>query len=158
MPIKKNVLIAFSAVFFTFFAASTASAASLSQAETSLLSAVNQTRLSYGLHPVRPDATLGRAARSHSADMLRNSYFAHGAFAQRMRSFGARGPLVGENLAWGAGSYAVASTIVREWLASPEHRANLLRPGFERIGISALRGSFQGFGSAVVVTADFGGR
>ena len=47
---------------------------------------------------------------------------------------------------------------MREWLASPEHRANLLRPGYARIGIGLVRGSFLGNGGATVVTADFAGR
>ncbi len=157
MLMKKNVLVAFAAGFVAFAVASAASAASLTRTESGLLRAVNQTRAAHGLRPLRFDATLERAARSHSADMLRNHYFAHGALAQRLRAFGARGPFVGENLAWGVGSYAAPATIIREWLASPEHRANLLRPGFARIGIGALRGSFNGYGGATVFTADFGG-
>jgi uncharacterized protein YkwD len=158
MPIKRNILVAFVAVFLGFAAASTASAARVTDTEASLLAAVNTTRASHGLGPVRFDATLRRAARAHSADMIRRHYFAHGAFAQRMRIFGARGPFVGENLAWGVGSFAAPDSVIREWLASPAHRANLLRPGFQRIGIGALRGSFQGYGGALVITADFGGR
>jgi uncharacterized protein YkwD len=84
--------------------------------------------------------------------MLRRNYFSHGAPGQR-----ARVRHTGENLAWGKGSFATPSAIVREWLASPTHRANLLRPGFDRIGIGALHGSFYGYGGAVVVTADFAG-
>jgi uncharacterized protein YkwD len=94
----------------------------------------------------------------HSSEMLRSGTFTHGDFLARIKSFGARGPVLGENLAWGTGSYAGAGTIVREWLASPEHRANLLRPGYTRIGIGTARGRFQGAGGAIVVTADFGGR
>jgi uncharacterized protein YkwD len=37
------------------------------------------------------------------------------------------------------------------------HRANLLRPGFNRIGIGAARGTFHGLPDALVVTADFAG-
>jgi uncharacterized protein YkwD len=47
--------------------------------------------------------------------------------------------------------------VLRAWLASPEHRANLLRPGFTRIGIGDLVGGFGGRDSAHVVTADFAG-
>jgi uncharacterized protein YkwD len=122
-----------------------------------LLQAVNATRASYGLHRLRLDAALGRAARSHSADMLRQNYFSHGDFHGRMVAFGVRGGVAGENLAWGSGSYAEAKTIVAEWLASPGHRANLLRPGYTRIGIGLARGTFQGSGAATVVTADFAG-
>jgi uncharacterized protein YkwD len=89
--------------------------------------------------------------------MLRQNYFSHGDFHGRMVAFGVRGGVAGENLAWGSGSYAEAKTIVAEWLASPGHRANLLRPGYTRIGIGLARGTFQGSGAATVVTADFAG-
>jgi uncharacterized protein YkwD len=43
------------------------------------------------------------------------------------------------------------------WLASPGHRANLLKPSYRRIGLGIARGPFQGQPAASVVTADFGG-
>jgi uncharacterized protein YkwD len=128
-----------------------------SRATTSLLREMNHARAVYHLAPLRSDATLQRAARSHSADMLRRSYFAHGDFALRMHRFHVAGSFAGENLAWGTGTRAAAKTIVAEWLASPEHRANLLRPGFRRVGLATLAGSFSGHAGAVVVTADFAG-
>jgi uncharacterized protein YkwD len=123
-----------------------------------LLAAVNATRAAHGLQPLRLAPTLERAARSHSTDMLRHNYFAHGNFGSRMQAFQVPGPRVGENLAWGTGPYGRPASIVQEWLASPEHRANLLRPGYSRIGIGIARGSFLGAGGATVVTADFAGR
>ncbi|MFN2627318.1 MAG: CAP domain-containing protein [Gaiellaceae bacterium] len=144
-------------VFVLIAAVATASTGTLTQAESSLLGAVNQARIDHGLQPLRPDQTLERAARAHSADMIRNRYFAHGAFMQRLSAFGARGRILGENLAWGTGTDARATTILAAWLASPEHRANLLRAAFQRIGIGALRGTFQGNGDALVITADFSG-
>ena len=137
--------------------AALASAPRLSPVEAGLLRSVNQTRAAHGLRPLGLDLTLLRAARAHSSDMLRRDYFAHGQFLSRMLSFHARGPVVGENLAWGAGSYAAPATVIREWLRSPEHRRNLLRPGFSRIGIGAARGGFLGEGGATVFTADFAG-
>ena len=89
--------------------------------------------------------------------MLRRNYFAHGAFPSRMASFHVRGRMAGENLAWGSGQYGQAGTIIAEWLASPEHRANLLSSGFSRIGIGVARGSFLGTAGATIVTADFAG-
>jgi Cysteine-rich secretory protein family len=109
---------------------------------------VNATRVSHGLRPLHPAPTLERAAQAHSTDMLQHNYFAHGDFGGRMSAFQVPGPAVGENIAWGAGRYARAGSIVREWLESPEHRANLLRPGYSRIGIGVARGSFLGAGSA----------
>jgi uncharacterized protein YkwD len=158
MAIKRHILVGFAALLLLLASATTASAAGMNSLEAKLLRVVNKARASHGLRPVRYDATLERAARAHSAEMLAGGYFDHGDFGGRMRAFGARGPFLGENLAWGTGPYAAAGNIVREWLASPEHRENLLRPGFRRIGIGALAGAFQGQGSAVVITADFAGR
>jgi uncharacterized protein YkwD len=118
---------------------------------------VNAARSANALRPLRLDLTLRSAARSHSGEMLRRNYFAHGAFAARMATFHVRGHEAGENLAWGAGTYGRAGTIVAEWLASPEHRANLLKAGFTRIGIGLVRGTFLGTAGATVVTADFAG-
>ncbi len=126
--------------------------------ERSLLAAMNAARAAQGLAPLHVDATLERAAHAHSADMLRHNYFSHGAFGGRMLAFRVHAPCEGENLAWGTGPYGKAGAIVREWLASPEHRANLLRPGYSRIGLGIVHGSFQGAGGATVVTADFAGR
>jgi uncharacterized protein YkwD len=133
------------------------SAATLTRPEASLLREMNRVRASYSLGTLHNDATLQRAARAHSSAMLRTGTFAHGDFALRMRRFGVRSSYAGENLAWGVGTDATAHTIVAEWLASPGHRANLLRPGFRRIGVGRVVGSFAGYARAAVVTADFGG-
>jgi uncharacterized protein YkwD len=155
---KQQVLIVFTAVFSALLLAPASfAAAKLSAAESGLLRAVNATRAAHGLKAVRTDATLTRAARSHSAEMIHGNYFAHGDFRSRMIAFRARGPFLGENLAWGTGSYARPATVIREWLASPAHRANLLRPSFTRIGIGAVQGTFRGNGGSTVLTADFAG-
>jgi uncharacterized protein YkwD len=117
---------------------------------------VNAARAAHGLARLRLDAALGRAARSHSAEMLRDDTFSHGDFAGRMAAFHLRGSLA-ENLAWGTGPYGSAQAIVRMWLASPGHRANLLGAAYRRIGVGVVHGTFQGAGGATVVTVDFGG-
>ena len=151
---------------FTLFAAALAlvpaahagrQTATLTQNERTLLTAVNGVRASHGLRALRVDGALVRAARSYSAHMIRTGAFTHGAMGTRLARAGVRGPVYGENLAWGVGTGAAARTIVRSWMASPGHRANLLRPGWTRIGLGALRGTFQGYAGATVVTADFAG-
>ena len=132
-------------------------ATTATQSERALLGAVNGVRASHGLRPLRVDTALVRAARSYSARLIRTGTFTHGAMGARLAEHGARGPVFGENLAWGVGSRATAGAIVRGWMASPGHRANLLRPGWNRIGLGALRGTFQGHRGATVVTADFAG-
>ena len=139
-------------------AADAASTASLTQQESSLLNAMNAARATYGLQPLRADTRLERAARRHSSYMLRTGTFAHGAFVARIRRVGVRAPRIGENLAWSSGPLTVARSIIAMWLASPAHRANLLRPGYRLVGVGALRGAFDGQSKALMVTTDFAGR
>jgi uncharacterized protein YkwD len=156
MPFAKQVLVLLCVV--TCVIAVTPAQAAPTRAERALIAEMNRTRAAHGLAPLRLDLTLERAARAHSRTMIRTGTFAHGSFQRRLASFGARGPAVGENLGWGVGWNASARGIVAAWLASPSHRANLLRPGFRRVGVGRLVGTFAGHGGAAVVTADFAGR
>jgi uncharacterized protein YkwD len=131
--------------------------AGLTRNEASLLREMNRVRTQQGLGPLHYDRHLESAARAHSREMLGANVFEHGAFGNRMLQFNVTGSLAGENLAWGTGARGTARGIVVAWLGSPEHRANLLRPSFSRIGIGDLVGAFQGHRGAHVVTADFAG-
>lgn len=128
-----------------------------SRSEAALLKEMNRVRAAHGLPPLRFDSHLERAARAHTRRMLATGAFSHGAFSSRMLRFDVRGRLAGENLAWGSGAEGTARAIVSAWLASPEHRANLLRQTFTRVGVGDRVGSFQGVADARVVTADFAG-
>src|SRR5262249_36074093 len=133
-------------------------AASLSRPEAALLRAMNSARAAHGLRPLQIDNRLVSTSRAHSRTMLRTQTLFHGAFTVRIRRAGVRAPTLGENLAWGTGTLSAARAIVDLWLQSPEHRANLLRPGFRTVGVGAVRGSFEGNAGALVVTTDFAGR
>ena len=156
MFVKKHVFVVFLVVFAILVPAAGAQARGLTSPEASLLDTINTVRKSHGLAPLSVDFHLVRAARGHSADMMRRQYFAHGSVAGRVSAAGARGPLFGEDLAWAQG--ITAWWVVNHWLASPSHRAVLLRPGFRRVGIGYAFGTFIGHGGAGVVTADFAGR
>ncbi|MFL5920000.1 MAG: CAP domain-containing protein [Gaiellaceae bacterium] len=132
--------------------------ATLTRSESALLAVMNQARTAHGLRPLRADGRLEVAARRHSRRMLRTGTFAHGAFTARIRRTGVRAPRVGENLAWSSGALAQARVIVQMWLASPSHRANLLRPGYRMVGVGAITGCFNGQRHTLMVTTDFAGR
>ena len=139
-------------------AAGSTAAATLTRSEVSLLKAMNEVRKARNLPPLRPAPRLARAARAHTRDMVRRRYFGHGRFSRRIDRAGVRARVVAENLAWTKGRRPKPRVVVRMWLRSPPHRANLLRPGFRWVGISALRGRFAGVGTVSVVTVDFAGR
>jgi uncharacterized protein YkwD len=73
---------------------------------------------------------------------------------------GARSWLVGENLVWGSGELSTPANLVRAWMESPAHRANMLRGRFKEIGIGVQRGTpndaseFNG----VTVSSEYGFR
>jgi len=89
--------------------------------------------------------------------MVTRGYFAHGDFGRRIRRFCAGGRTVGEDLGWSVDDGAATRRIVGMWLASPSHRAVLLRRGFRLVGLGVARGPFKGGSACVVVTADFAG-
>jgi uncharacterized protein YkwD len=105
---------------------------------------VNAQRARVGLGKLRLSRTLSKAARRHVRDMARRNYFDHNSlsgasFVDRIRRAGylrrARSWAVGENLAWGSGSRGTPGSIVRAWMDSPGHRANILSGKFRHIGV-----------------------
>jgi uncharacterized protein YkwD len=123
-----------------------------------VLAEINHVRGARGLPKLRPDLRLARASRSHVLDLLSRDVFEHGDLEGRMRRFGARGPRFGENIAWGAGHRGSAQSLVAMWMRSPRHRANLLRPGWRRVGIGVAAGTFSGHAGVRLVAAAFAGR
>ena len=64
--------------------------------ESETLRLINVARADKGLKPVRLDLRLWRAARSHTGDMLRRGYFAHGATTDRLARYVQGAGVVGE--------------------------------------------------------------
>src|SRR4051794_19754021 len=98
-----RLVVAFGSVLACLALAPSAGAGGVSNAETQLVHRINQVRAAHLAPPLRLDPTLDRAARAHSRDMLAHGYFGHGAMAARLRRFGVRSHLLGENLAWSSG-------------------------------------------------------
>ncbi len=120
------------------------------QMESSITCLINDERASYGLQPVAPNSDLRQAAVSHSAEMIKQSYFEHTSpagltFMDRIESTGymrgTRSWTVGENLVWGTGPLSTPQALVTAWMNSPPHRENLLRSSFREIGVAALAGT-----------------
>lgn len=138
--------------------------------QRSILIELNDVRAAHGLAPLVADDNLTEAADYHSIQMLSLGYFSHrsangAGFGQRMERFYSSSGFgywsVGENLLWGA-AHLDAREAIEMWMASPEHRANILRADWREVGISAIRdtsapGTFGG-SSVTLVTTDFGVR
>lgn len=88
--------------------------------------------------PLAWDAALASAATVHSSDMARRDYFAHagpegGRVGARVTAAGYRWRSLGENIAGGDRSVDI---VVRGWLDSPGHCANIMNPEFNDIGVA----------------------
>jgi uncharacterized protein YkwD len=128
---------------------------------------LNAERRAHGLRPLHLNRRLGRAARRHARDMVRRRYFSHtsrsgASFVERIRRTGylrsAHSWLVGENIAWGAGSWASARAVMRAWMHSAGHRRNILTGGYRQVGIGIAFGAPNGMGRSATYTTDFGAR
>lgn len=111
---------------------------------------INRQRSSRGLRRVRLNGRLTRAAADHARDMVHRGYFSHvspsgSTFLRRIKRSGylggARAWSAGENLAWGSGDRATPRSIVRSWMRSRGHRANILNARFREVGIAIVRGA-----------------
>lgn len=85
-----------------------------------------------------PSPLLDRAAAAHARDMARHGNFEHEGSdgsgpADRITQAGYRWRSVGENIASGQ---TTAEQVVREWIGSPVHCANLMSPRFTEMGVA----------------------
>lgn len=113
--------------------------------ERGMVDLVNKERKDRGLKPLSFDARLREVARPHSADMFQRGYFAHyspegKSVADRAEEQGVQYGVIGENLAY-APSLELAH---RGLMNSPGHRANILSPDFNKIGIGVMDGGIYG--------------
>ena len=111
---------------------------------------VNRERRRRGLRALRADRRLALAASRHADDMVRHSYFAHDSrsgarFTSRIVRAGYLRRVArwrtGENIAWGAGRSSAARRVVRAWMNSSGHRANILNGGFRDLGVGVVAGA-----------------
>jgi uncharacterized protein YkwD len=150
------------------FASASPHTAKIASVRRSTLCLINAERRRHGLRRLRGDRRLRRAAGRHARDMNRRNYFNHtsargSSFVDRIRRTryltGARRWTVGENLAWGSGSHATARSIMRAWMNSSGHRANILNGRFREIGIGIARGApVSGVSRAATYATSFGSR
>lgn len=121
-------------------AARQASQPQMRKAETQwLFMEANTSRAAAGAGPLAWDDSLAAAALQHCLRMAVEGPIAHrypgeAELTERTSAEGAHFSLIEENIA--VGSYI--TTIHQGWLDSPEHRANLLNPQIDRVGIAVV--------------------
>ncbi|MBA3073157.1 MAG: hypothetical protein FP831_06155 [Anaerolineae bacterium] len=102
--------------------------------ESSVFSMINSQRSGAGLGSLQSSSTLTSIARSYSKSMAENGFFSHGDIWSRINASGAY-TAVGEILYAGPGSYNSASSAIASWLASSDHRAQMLSSTYTQMGV-----------------------
>ncbi len=115
----------------------------VSAVEKEVVRLVNVERQKNGLNPLELDAQLSNVARLKSQDMATKGYFSHtsptyGSPFDMMKQFGIKYSAAGENIAMGQPS---AEAVVKAWMNSEGHRANILSKSFTKIGVGYYKGS-----------------
>ena len=111
-----------------------------------VLNLVNQERAKVGVPALKLHKGLQDAAVIKSKDMADNNYFSHqsptyGSPFDLLQSMGISYTAAGENIAAGQSS---AESVMKAWMNSPGHKANILNTNFTHIGIGIYKGGSYG--------------
>jgi uncharacterized protein YkwD len=121
----------------------------LKEVEKVIFRLTNEVRRKNGLTTLDRDEDLNVMARAYSVDMLKRKFFSHEnpdglSLKDRLiPHYSAPIARAGENIWGGSGldlsdSKLLGSLIVESWMASPGHRANILRADYTHIGIGVI--------------------
>lgn len=111
--------------------------------EQELLKLTNAERIKVGISPLTLDSALCSAARFKSNDMATHGYFYHdsptyGKAESVLGIFGISHKSFGENIAKGQKN---VEEVMAAWLSSPDHKATILNPRYNKIGLGCARNS-----------------
>lgn len=137
------------------------------QARDAITCLINRERENANLRALDRDRKLQRAAQRHNERMDGTGCFDHacggeGDLGARLEGVGyLAGGLsqwaYGENIGWGARDQGTPRAIVRTWMSSAGHRANILNRGFRELGVGFSAGTpGAGDKSGGIYTVDFG--
>jgi uncharacterized protein YkwD len=134
-------------------------------AQTAMLCLTNYARAQSGLPPLRLNATLSDAGQAKLTADLSCGEFSHTPCGRPFETVfagyvaGATSYQIGENIAWGTGSFGTPRSTMNGWLHSEGHRENILTAAYAELGVGYLAGqSFQGYSGATLWSQEFGVR
>jgi len=118
-----------------------------------IIALTNSERAQNNVGGLTEDALLDKAAQAKAEDMAANGYFSHvgpdGKTPwQWISEAGYQYQYAGENLAV---RFIDSSDVVNAWMASPTHRANMIKPVYTSIGVGVAQGMYEGQSATYVV-------
>jgi uncharacterized protein YkwD len=111
-------------------------------AAAQVIALVNKERAKQGCRALTSNSRLTKAAQGHSSDMARRGFFDHTNPdgkdpGDRITAAGYRWSTYGENIAKGQPTPA---SVMKSWMNSPGHRANILNCRLTTVGIGVVEG------------------
>jgi hypothetical protein len=121
--------------------------------DANLLSETNVARKDNNLPPLALNSELSTAAREKAQNMLDVGYWSHNAPNGTtpwtwITNAGYNYRVAGENL---ARDFDTADEIMKAWLESPKHRANIMDAQYQEVGFAAVDGTMGGRKTTLVV-------
>jgi len=121
------------------------------------LSLTNQERQNAGVGNLVINDKLSRAANEKAQDMFDYNYWAHNSPTGKtpwvfIKASGYKYVYAGENLARG---FTTAQDVIKAWMASPDHRANMLSSNYRDVGFAVRLGTLKGE-ETVLIVEEFG--
>lgn len=118
-----------------------------------LLTLTNKERQNNGIAPLSFNEKLTDAAAKKADDMFEYDYWAHNSPSGKtpwvfIKSEGYRYVYAGENLARG---FSNAEDVVKAWMASPDHRSNMLSSNYQDVGFAVAIGELNGEETVLIV-------
>jgi len=118
-----------------------------------LLLLTNQERQKEGNSALVLNEQLAQAAAQKAQDMFEYNYWAHNSPTGKtpwvfIKSSGYRYVYAGENLARG---FSTPEDVIKAWMASPDHRANMMSSNYQDVGFGVKLGKLNGEETVLVV-------
>jgi len=101
---------------------------------------INAARAAHDRPALNPSPALAASAEGYAGWMMRRDAFGHRSPTPVAGDFAFKG----EILAMRSGTRPNVAPTVRMWLDSPGHRAAILNPGFDWVGVGRAQGRFGG--------------
>jgi uncharacterized protein YkwD len=132
-------------------------------AQVAMQCLTNYARAQESLAPLQLNPTLNAAGQAKLKSNVSCAEFSHTPCGQPFDTVfsgyvqGASSYQIGENIAWGTGSYGTPRQAMNGWVHSAGHRENILTAAYAELGIGYLPGqTFQGYNGATLWSQEFG--
>ena len=121
----------------------TETVSSVNSMEKQVASLTNSERKAAGLGSLTLDSQLSKLARMKAEDMAKKGYFSHtsptyGSAFDMMKKYGVSYRTAGENIAKGQ---KTPEAVMKGWMNSSGHRANILSSAYTHIGVGYAKDS-----------------